>query len=108
METLEIEGFFQFEIIMNGLVSSFCFIWIPCYGSTAIMHILHTYLSVRNSTLDVIYRRQVLRSKDGPRTERIKPLTAKLFNLNFHPLEVVSRWRDPQLQLSENYSDLTK
>ena len=38
----------------------------------------------------------------------INPLTAKLFNLNFHPLEVVSRWRDPQLQMSENYSDLTK
>ena len=36
------------------------------------------------------------------------PLTAKLFNLNFHPLEVVSRWRDPQLQVSENYSDLAK
>ena len=36
------------------------------------------------------------------------PSTAKLFNLNFHPLEVVSRWRDPQLQVSENYSDLTK
>ena len=36
------------------------------------------------------------------------PLTAKLFILNFHPLEVVSRWRDPQLQVSENYSDLTK
>ena len=35
------------------------------------------------------------------------PLTAKLINLNFHPLEVVSRWRDPQLQVSENYSDLT-
>ena len=27
------------------------------------------------------------------------PLTAKLFNLNFHPLVVVSRWRDPQLQI---------
>ena len=36
------------------------------------------------------------------------PLTAKLFNLNFHSLEVVSRLRDPQLQVSENYSDLTK
>ena len=34
--------------------------------------------------------------------------TTKLFNLNFHPLEVLSRWRDPQLQVSENYSDLTK
>ena len=38
----------------------------------------------------------------------INPLTAKLFNLNFHPLEDVSRWRDPQLRVSENYSDLTK
>ena len=38
----------------------------------------------------------------------INNLTAKLCNLNFHPLEVVSRWRDPQLQVSENYSDLTK
>ena len=36
------------------------------------------------------------------------PLSAKLFNLNFHPLDVVSRRRDPQLQVSENYSDLTK
>ena len=36
------------------------------------------------------------------------PLTVKLFNLNFHPLEVVSRWRDPQLQVSENYTDLKK
>ena len=25
----------------------------------------------------------------------------KLFNWNFQPLGVVSRWRDPQLQLSE-------
>ena len=33
----------------------------------------------------------------------INPLTANLSHLNFHPLE-----RDPQLQVSENYSDLTK
>ena len=39
---------------------------------------------------------------------QFNPFTAKLFNLNFLPLEVVSRWRDPQLQVSENYSDLTK
>ena len=38
----------------------------------------------------------------------INPLTAKLFNMNFYPLEVVSRWRDPQLRVSENYSDFTK
>ena len=44
----------------------------------------------------------------GRRHQCSSPLTAKLFNLNFHPLEIVSRWRDPQLQVSENYSDLTK
>ena len=37
----------------------------------------------------------------------VNPLAAKLFNWNFHPLEVVSRWRDSQLQVSEN-SDLTE
>ena len=39
---------------------------------------------------------------------RPNPLTAKLFYFNFLPLEVVSRWRDAQPQVSENYSDLTK
>ena len=34
------------------------------------------------------------------------PLAAKLFIWNFHSLEVVSRWRDTQLQVK--YSDLTK
>ena len=34
------------------------------------------------------------------------PLTAKLFNLNFHPLGIVSQ--DPQLQVGKNYADLTK
>ena len=34
---------------------------------------------------------------------RINPSAAKLFDWNFHPLEVVSRWRDPQLQVGENY-----
>ena len=43
---------------------------------------------------------QLRESKDNP---NFNPLTAKLFNLNFHPLEVVSRYSDPQLQVSENY-----
>ena len=38
----------------------------------------------------------------------VNPLTAKLCIWNFHPLEVVSRCRDPQLQVSENYKDLRK
>ena len=44
------------------------------------------------------------------RTELIlfNPLPAKLYNLNLHPFEVVSRWCDSQLQLSKSYSGLTK
>ena len=34
------------------------------------------------------------------------PYPAKFFYLNFHQLEVVSRYRDPQLQEGENYSYL--
>ena len=36
----------------------------------------------------------------------INPQSAKLNNLNFHPLKVVSRWRDPQLQVGEKKSFL--
>ena len=34
------------------------------------------------------------------------PYPANQIYLNFHPLEVVSRYRDPQLQVDENYSYL--
>ena len=34
----------------------------------------------------------------------VNPLSAKLNNLNFHPLEVVSRYRDPQLQVGEVFT----
>ena len=36
----------------------------------------------------------------------INPYPAKLIYLNFHPLEVVSRYHDPQLQVGKNYSYL--
>ena len=39
-------------------------------------------------------------------TYLFNPLTAKLACLNFHPLEVVGRYRDPQLQVGENHSYL--
>ena len=48
----------------------------------------------------VLYRTSFCVCFPGP---HINPLTAKLFIWNFHPLEVVSRWRDPQLQVGENY-----
>ena len=35
-------------------------------------------------------------------------ITGKLVYWNFHLLEVASRCRDPQLQVSEDYSYLTK
>ena len=35
--------------------------------------------------------------------ESFNPYPAKLINLNFQPLEVVSGYRDPQLQVAENY-----
>ena len=31
------------------------------------------------------------------------PFPAKFIYLNFHPVEVVSRYRNPQLQVGENY-----
>ena len=33
----------------------------------------------------------------------INPYPAKLNYLNFQPLEAASRYRDPQLQVAENY-----
>ena len=34
------------------------------------------------------------------------PWSTKLKNLNFHPLEVVPRYREPQLPVGENYANL--
>ena len=36
----------------------------------------------------------------------LNPFPAQLIYLNVYPLEVVSRYRDPQLQVGENYSCL--
>ena len=36
----------------------------------------------------------------------ISPYPAKLLYVHFQPLEVVSRYRDPQLQVGENYTYL--
>ena len=33
---------------------------------------------------------------------RFDPHSSELINLNFHPLEVVSRYRDSQLQVTKN------
>ena len=36
-------------------------------------------------------------------TASVNPHPAKLIYLNFQPLEVVTRYRDPQTQVVENY-----
>ena len=36
----------------------------------------------------------------------VNPLSTQIFNLNFQSLEVVSRYRDTQLQVTENLCDL--
>ena len=46
----------------------------------------------------------VLHSYNSAMRHVIDPYPAKLIYLNFQPLEVVSRYRDPQPQAVENYS----
>ena len=62
---MEIKGFFQREIIINGLVSSselFEYMYL-CYGSATIKNMFT--LTARGSTLDV-YRRQILTTTVDP------------------------------------------
>ena len=71
---METKGFFQFEIIINVLVSSFRFIWIPMlwvYGHYKYFNSLYVFIRLYTSETDV-YRRQILTYKDGPRTEGVK------------------------------------
>ena len=50
------------------------------------------YIFCNSFRAGIDFRHQsLMKSKDGPRAESVNPLTAKLFNLNFHPLEVVYR-----------------
>ena len=74
-------------------------------------------LTVQGSTLVVricrLYRRQILTTKVGPRAVWVKAIDVDMIDLFmlttyspyliFHLLKVVSRYRDPQLQVDENY-----
>ena len=78
------KGFNQFESIINVLVSSFWFIWIPVlYGSTTISDIF--IFTVRGSTLVVRIWRLYLTTKVDPRAVRVNPYNASVFpdNLGF-------------------------
>ena len=50
-----------------------------------------SYAGTSYTSESCVQRRQILTPKDDPRAERVNPLTAEVLNLNFHPLEVVSR-----------------
>ena len=77
------------------------------------IHWLHVFVIVMWAH-PIMYH--IFKSKDGKKYLDLSnvaggsfnPLTAKLFNLNFHlhVLEVVSRWRDSQLQVNENYTKI--
>ena len=57
------------------------------------------------------YRKEVEskhRLEPGNLSTKVYLYAAKLINWNFHPIEIVSRRRDPQFQVGKNYSDLTK
>ena len=63
-----------------------------------------------NKNRACVYRRQILSLKSVPALKELihtsrslNPYPATFNNLNFHQLEVVSRYRDPQRQVGENY-----
>ena len=79
-----------------------CNIWLSDTKRT-----MHIYCN--QYTCNILHwTRHIIRYYKTLLFKNIKPLTAKLLNWNFHSLQVVFRWRDPQLQESGNYSDLTK
>ena len=49
-------------------------------------------------------RRQILTTEGDPHAVKVNPYPARLFKLNFHPLEVVPHLRNPQLQVGEKLS----
>ena len=73
--------FFQFDIFINILVSSFCFIYIPiCYGSTNIKHVYIPSVRATAFWRRWVERRQIWTSKVDPRAARVK----RHFKIHFH------------------------
>ena len=73
-----------------------------------------TSLATFGTMLFELWAREFLTTCCGSRSERaiasvcftLNLFVAKISYLNFHPLEVVSRYRDAQLQVGENDSHL--
>ena len=67
------KGFFQFEIIITVLVSSFRFIWIPMLWVYGHYKYFHSYSAgIDFSRQNLTSRRQILTTKVDPRTVRVK------------------------------------
>ena len=96
------------------IMISVCFYWqsyirieFLSLSSWSNNYILRAYYKWVLQISNVPIHQGLVRTLLGPKMyviHTIDPWTAKLNNLNFHPLEVVSRYRDPQLQVGENYS----
>ena len=81
-----------FSHYVNCIYSAICVLHVHC---------AHT-IGLNPYQINIIQNLSV----DGINRLNANPCHAKLIYLNFHPLEVVSRYRDPQLQVGENYSYL--
>ena len=57
-----------------------------------------------DATHNVIFLTSMTKAKWRPST--FIPFHAKVSYLNFHPLKVVARYRDPQIQVGENDSNV--
>ena len=62
------KSFIHFEIIINVLVSSFRFIWIP------MLWVCGHYESFHSYSAGIDFRRQILTSKVDPRAVRVKQI----------------------------------
>ena len=65
-------------------------------------HVLKRQIAVTANLRDEQLRCLCLHCANN-RNYWLNPARAKLNNLNFHSIEAVSRYRDPQLQVGENY-----
>ena len=77
-----------------------------CHGSVAIINILIISVCGPPSYVRIWrlqYRRQILTFKDDPHVERVKHLVSNHTNMSlFHPVEVVCRDSETQLEVGEN------
>ena len=104
-----------FAIFMKDLLLArrFIYIWKKDAQSSFRVSIMHAQPSkhptLPNAGLMLLHRlrrRANVKPTLGERLVSVKPFPAKLIHIHFQSLEVVFRYRDPQLQVTENDSYL--